>query len=109
MLTFRTLMNGHTTAEIRCLYTGNLARRLTVKGDVVEVDAMTVKVDVRIDTAIVLHPWNFDRGDMMFYSPNLPAGMTVAKLCGEHDPIRFEDGTESFVDPERTVLIQQEA
>jgi hypothetical protein len=101
MLTFSTLMNGRKSAEIFCLYTGKLARRLTVKGDVIEIDAMTIKVEVRMTTPIVFNAWVFDRGDMTFYAPDLapPIG-TVAKLCGEGDPIKFDDGTESHVMPQ---------
>lgn len=100
MLTFTSLMNGHTSAEIFCMYTGKLARRLTVKGDMIEIDALTIKVEVRMTTPILHKPWVFDRGDMTFYAPDLdpPIG-TVAKLCGEGDPIKFEDGTESHVMP----------
>jgi hypothetical protein len=101
MMTFQTLMAGHRSAEIFCLYTGKLARRLTVKGDLVEIDALTIKVEVRMATPILHKPWVFDRGDMTFYAPDLdpPIG-TVAKLCGEGDPIKFDDGTESHVMPQ---------
>jgi hypothetical protein len=100
MMTFTSLMNGRKSAEIFCMYTGKLARRLTVKGDMIEVDALTVKVEVRMSTPILHKPWVFDRGDMTFYAPdfNGPNG-EVCKLCGEADPIKFDDGTESHVMP----------
>lgn len=100
MLTFRSLMNGRVSALIHCLYTGNLARRLQVlENDMIEVDALDIKVKVPLDTPIVHSPWALDRGDMMFC---IPEGTIepVGKLCGAHDPITFCDGTKGTVDPE---------
>ena len=99
MMTFASLMNGHTSAEIRCPFRGEVVRRLTVKGDMVEVDAMTIKVDVRLETIITYEPWCMDRGSLLFYSPNLPQHVPVAKLCTELDVIKFEDGTERTIEP----------
>lgn len=99
MMTFTTLMAGHQSAEIRCLYRNEVVRRLTVKGDMIEVDAMTIKVDVRMQTMIVLHEWALDRGSLMFHSENLPPHIPVAKLCTEGDRIIFDDGTEGYVQP----------
>lgn len=98
-MTFATLMNGRKSAEIRCLYRGEVVRRLTVKGDMIEVDAMTIKVDVRMETPIVCHEWALDRGSLMFYSENLPPHIPVAKLCTEGDLISFDDGTDGHVQP----------
>ena len=97
MKTFADLMNGHHGAEIRCLYSGRLVRRLTVKGDGLTFDAMSVAIDIPLDTPITFEPWVFDRGSLLFSVPNMPDGLTVAKLCGEHDPITFDDGTEGHV------------
>lgn len=99
MLTFRSLMNGRVSALIHCMYTGRLARRLQVlDGDMIEVDALDVKVKVRLDTPITHRPWVFDRGDMLFYVPDLggPNG-DVGKLCGEGDPITYCDGSKAWV------------
>ncbi len=98
--TFADLMGGHKTAEIFCLYTGKLARRLTVDGDTVSLDALTVTVDVPLTTVIHFEPWVFDRGNMLFYldTPGMPSGDPL-KLCGESDLIRFADGTEGRVEP----------
>lgn len=97
MKTFADLMNGHKGAEIRCLYSGKLVRRLTVNGDTLRFDAMTVAIDIPLSTPISYEPWVFDRGSLLFSVPNLPDGLKVAKLCGEHDPITFDDGTEGNV------------
>jgi len=101
MMTFETLMAGRKSAEIRCPYRGEVVRRLTVKGDTIEIDAMTETVEVRIRTAIVLHPVFWDRGNLMFYVPDYkgdPNGL-VAKLCTEADEITFDDGTKDHVVP----------
>jgi hypothetical protein len=100
MMTFETLMAGHTSAEVLCLYRGEVVRRLTVKGNMIEIDAITVKVEVRMNTPIVFTPWCMDRGNLTFYVPDLggPNG-TVAKLCTEHDRIKYDDGTEGHIDP----------
>lgn len=96
MMTFQSLMNGHKSAEIRCLYRGELVRRLTVEGDTVEIDAMTVKVKVPLSTPITFEPWCLDRGNMLFPAPGHG---DRAKLCTEHDRITFDDGSEGHVDP----------
>lgn len=101
MMTFETLMNGRKSAEIICPYKGEVVRRLTVKGNMIEVDVMTETVTVRMGTPIVCHPVFWDRGNLMFYIPDYkgdPNGL-VGKLCTEADRIRFDDGTEGYVEP----------
>lgn len=101
--TFRDLMNNHFTAEIHCLYTGNLVRRLACHPDGVRIiptghDAITVPYD----TPITYEPWLMDRGNMNFAGDATAdpkfAGKTL-KICGEGDPITFQDGTVDYVMP----------
>lgn len=101
MMTFETLMAGRKSAEIVCLYKGTVVRRLTVEDNMIEMAAASGEsVKVRMGTGIVFTPWFMDRGNFTFYVPDLngPNG-DVVKLCTEHDVIRFDDGTESHVDP----------
>lgn len=91
MKTFRELMGGHKSCEIRCAYTGYLARKLTVNGDMVHLDAITESIDVPLDTEITYKPWVMDRGELMFTLPHVPHPL---KVCGEFDLITYEDGWE---------------
>jgi len=86
MMTFRTLMAGHKSCEIRCAYTGHLARKLTVNGDTLHLDAITESIDVPLDTEITYKPWVMDRGELMF--------LDKFKVCGEYDKITYDDGSE---------------
>lgn len=99
--TLRDVMNGREYTEIRCMYTGKVARKLTVYPwgrqpayqtktvyhDQVEIDALTEKVIVPLDTPLGFTPWVMDRGNITF---QLPDGKT-AKLCGEGDRAVFKD------------------
>lgn len=101
--TIRDVMAGHRSAEIRCLYTGNVVRRLEAGNKFVLIDAMEPPiVRVPLDTPVRHEPWVFDRGNVLFAGdatgrPEF-AGREL-KLCGVHDPIRFEDGTTDYIDP----------
>jgi hypothetical protein len=107
--TFRELMNGHATAEIRCLYTGNLVRKLSlttgaVSGTVyVEIDPVVgPRCRVPDVTPITYTPWVLDRGNMNF--PGDATGVPeyadkTLKICGEGDPITYGDGTAATVNP----------
>lgn len=86
------LMGDHTSAEIRCMYRGEVVRRLTVNGNVLHLDAITESLDLPLDTELKLEPWVFDRGSIVFDHPR-----GRLKFCGEMDPITFEDGTEQRV------------
>ncbi len=112
---FRELMAGHKSAEIRCLYTGTLVRKLSIDADGahVVIDAMIMIVSVPLDTPITHQPWAMDRGNMLFKSsavceqttlaavmPKVPAEL---KICGEDDPITFDDGTTDKVQPYKPV------
>lgn len=108
---FRDLMNGRESAEVRCLYTGNLVRRLrlTECRTAVEIDASApgmkaLLVRVPLDTPITYRPWVFDRGNMLFDGSatglDVFAGETL-KICGEGDLITFEGGGTSSVMPGR--------
>ena len=95
-LTFRDLMAGHPSAEIDCLVKNALARRLTVEGDTVVVDALAgLKAVVTLDTDIRYEPWLMDRGSLLFSCPQLPD--QDAKLCSEYDIVRYPDGTTASV------------
>lgn len=98
-MTFRSVMGNHKSAEVFCLYRGELVRRLTVDGDVLHFDAITEACDIPLDTEIKYEPWCMDRGSLVFSAPGLPHGITVAKFCTEHDVIKFDDGTTGHVDP----------
>lgn len=90
-MTIRNLMNGHTSAEIICLFRQVVVRRLTCVDDDVIVDALTDKVTVPLDTQLVYEPWFIDRGSILFNGD--------MKLCTEGDLIRFPDGSEQSVGP----------
>lgn len=93
---FKELMNGSEYAEIVCLYKGTVVRKLTVKGDVVVLDALTQTVDVPIDTPISYSAFDpFDRGNMLF-----DIGLGTMKLCTEQDIVRYPNGDEFRVEPE---------
>lgn len=64
--TIRDVMAGHGYAEIRCAYTYTLARRLTVRGENITIDAITAVVDVPLDTPLFLDVWLLDRGTVLF-------------------------------------------
>jgi hypothetical protein len=107
---FAELMSGNSRAEIRCLYTGNLVRVLTVSPDyrTVEIDPMLpnhAPIRVPITTPITYEPWMFDRGNMLFPEsalikdhPTAPSE-TRLKICGEGDPITYPDGESATVNP----------
>lgn len=95
-LTFRHLLAGHSTAEVKCLIKGTVVRRLRVEGDRVEVDALIVKVWVGLDDRIDFTPWVFDRGNLNFACNVVPAGQK-AKLCTEADIIAYPDGTTASI------------
>jgi hypothetical protein len=98
MMTFKTFMDGHTVALIRCAYTGNIVRRLVVFGDVVELHcADTTAIGIPLDTPIRYEAWFMDRGSFTFTSEELPE---TAKLCTEGDAVIFEDGTEGYATQE---------
>lgn len=102
--TFSDLLDGHDSAEIRCLYTDRLVRKLRRVGGEVVVDVTdgTPPIRVSADAVIRHEPWVFDRGNMVFdrgcvLNPSvLPDGLgTTLKICGEGDPVIFPDGTTS--------------
>ena len=93
--TLRDVMAGNRTAEISCLYTGKVVRRLKRVGDQLEVDALDVVVTVPLDTPLTYKPWVMDRGNMLFDVP----GHQGAKFCGEGDHITYPDGTRDVIEP----------
>jgi hypothetical protein len=96
----RDVMQGHGYAEVRCLYTKNLYRRLTVRGDNLVIDAIGVQITVPMDTPLHIERWLPDLGAVMFPAPactDLPPviaamvaqGTSHLKLCGERDAIHY--------------------
>lgn len=88
--TLRDIMAGHETAEILSLLRGEVVRKLQVVGLQLEIDAITEKVSVPLDTELLLEPWVFDRGSVLIDHPTRGR----IKFCTEFDPIRFPDGTQ---------------
>lgn len=88
--TFRSLMAGHATANIHNLFNGEVVRKLTRIGDNVEIDAMTEKVTVPLNTDITYQPWFMDRGSLLFECAGYKGG---AKICTEYDVIEYPDGS----------------
>jgi hypothetical protein len=87
-------MNGHGVAQIDCPIQNKPVRALTVVGDSVEIDAMTHKLTVPLDTAIFYEPWVMDRGNMLFSNSG-----RKWKICTEMDIIRFPDNSAYSVHP----------
>jgi len=80
------LMDGHTAAVLKCYYTGEIVRRLTVDGDELIIDAITETVRAPLDTEITYKPWLMDRGDLLFDLDG-----RKCKICGEADFICYGD------------------
>jgi hypothetical protein len=99
--TFNDLLEGHETAEICCLYTGQMVRKLSRgPGGSIVLDPMVGDVlTVPGGTVIKYEPWAMDRGSLIFFHDVDPYRGQPLKLCGEGDPIRFDDGTEDRVYP----------
>lgn len=89
----RDLFTGHDGAEIRCLYTGNLVRKLALTGDVLDLDAITDQCAVSASAELRYEAWFMDRGSIVV--PSLDHG--GVKLCTEGDFICFEDGTRAQI------------
>ena len=94
--TIRDLLGGAARAEIINLLGGNVVRILTVMGDQVEIDAISQKVVVPLDTEITFKPWFMDRGNLLFSCP----GVGQAKFCTEADILRVEGRKDQSILPE---------
>ena len=94
---FADLMNGHKSAEILNLLNNEVVRRLIVVGDNVEIDALSIKIKVPLNTTISYEPWMMDRGNMLFECKEIKGG---AKICTELDIIQFPDGTSESITPD---------
>lgn len=96
-MTFRTLLNGHDTAEIICPIKKEVVRTLRRIGFTsVQIEcADGTKTYVQLETPIRYEPWVFDRGNLLF---NCPLTRN-AKLCTEMDIIKFKDGTQKLIQP----------
>jgi len=93
---FRDLMAGYDYAEIVCRYKKTVVRKLTVNGDMVNMDAITEAVEVPLDTPVEYEPWFMDRGSMLFRAEGHDVPL---KLCTEADEVRYPDGSEGWVNP----------
>jgi len=98
---FRDVMAGHMTAEIVCLYKGEVMRTLTVNGDMVHMACPNGdEVDVPLDTPVSYEPWFMDRGNMLFEGLG-----TRLKLCTEADKVRYPDGSMDSVMPSESAEV----
>lgn len=88
-LTLAALLGQHNQAEILCMESKRVVRRLTRTGATVLVDAISVTVEVPADTKLTYEAWIMDRGSILFAYD----GGKVGKLCTEFDTLRFPDGT----------------
>ena len=99
---FKDLMGDHKSAEIIDIVNKAVVRRLSVNGkETVHVDAITVSVDVPIDTELHYETWTLDRGDLLFWNNTHPEVWedVEMKLCTEMDKIRYPDGSEHNLYP----------
>ena len=91
---FKDVMGGYDSAEVLCLYKGDVVRTLTAKDGMVHMACPNGdSIDVSEDTPVVYEPWMLDRGSLVF-NGNL-------KLCTEGDHVRYPDGNEDCVVPMR--------
>jgi hypothetical protein len=92
--TFADLMHGQKKAEIYCLMTGDLVRKLTVAGVEVEIEPVSgPRITVQLKTEITFEPWFMDRGSLLFQYCEEDESKK-GKICTELDIIRFPDGSE---------------
>lgn len=85
-------MKGCNLLKILCPVKDEVVRVLQVKGDNVDIDAITTVVTVPLSTEINYRPWVMDRGDLTFKLPNGNIGV----LCAELDILQFDDHTTSY-------------
>lgn len=84
---FRDLMQ-HGDCTIKCFYSGQTVRTLTVVGDNCHLLAGDgTELDIPLDTPITYEPWTMDRGNMNFTLDGQPL-----KICGEADVLTAESG-----------------
>ena len=88
---FADVMAGQEYVEVVCAIKGEVMRKLTLKDDMVHLEAGPDAIDVPLDTPVSYKPWFMDRGSLLF-NGNL-------KLCTELDKIRYLDGTEVIAQP----------
>jgi len=93
MLTIHTLLDGSTSAEILCLFTGAVVRTLVVIDDRVDLraaDGTCVGLDPH--EPLGYHAWFMDRGSVVIHSD---AG--TIKLCTEGDILRRPEKPDTHV------------
>lgn len=88
------VLGKYNTAEVSCVYTGNVVRKLTRLTDGIEIDYIEGNVVVPAHTEFRFEPWVMDRGNMLFDIPGHPC----AKFCGEFDVITYPDGKKESVE-----------
>jgi hypothetical protein len=100
---FRDLMGGYESAQIKCLMQRRTVRTLQVKmvgdNEVVEIDPNIPGdrtyhdlMTVSLDTIISYQPWDMDRGSLIFGG---------YKICTELDTILYPDDVELSIQPKR--------
>lgn len=95
---FADLMGGHDKAQVVNLLDGSVVRDLVVKGSEVEINPGEGYpiVMVPLSLEIKYEPLFMDRGNLVFVHADYPP---FAKICTEHDSIRYPDGTECNIAP----------
>jgi hypothetical protein len=93
------LLNGHEHADIRCLYSHNVVRRLSLDPHKnIVLDALQgPTLVIPPTTELLFEPWEMDRGSILFYHNDFPG--KALKLCGEMDTIHYDDGTQDSILP----------
>jgi hypothetical protein len=98
---FRDLMQ-YGDCTIKCLYSGEVVRTLTVVGESCHLLAGDgTELDIPLDTPITYQPWCMDRGNMLFsLGGQLLSCTTRCKICTEGD-VLIADSGEYSVEPPR--------
>lgn len=99
--TLQDLLQFSDTAEVVCLYQGEVVRRLskTTAGEV-EIDTITgPAITLPADTGVTFEPWVFDRGSMLIPVPESLGVGPLAKLCGQWDKLVLPDGRSFTINP----------
>lgn len=93
------VLRHHHSAEIRCMYTNNIARKLSrdQNNNVVLDSLVGEPIALHPDTPIIFEPWVMDRGSILFEFKDDDGVIHLYKLCGEFDHIQFEDGVEDRI------------
>lgn len=95
---FADLMCGFEKAEIKCLHTGKVVRKLEVPGGLaggtVRIETTDPTIEVALETPIKYEPWFMDRGSLVF-----TLNGRLLKIATEADIIEFEGGDSASILP----------